>query len=122
MRRTPFGQKTTQRWQAEKEQMVAFEQLLFLHRVTFWHDYDARRSKKGWPDYALFGEGWHAFVELKATSPTTGRRGKVTAEQWQWKTIIEQGGAEWRTFTLPDDLDDVNDWLREKTGREVTLT
>ena len=122
MRRSPIGQERTARYQAEQEQARAFEQLLSLHRVDYWHVNLPMRSKAGWPDYTLFGDSWHAWVELKAVSPTTGRKGKVSAEQWQWKAIIERGGGEWMTFTLPRDLEDANAWLRAKTGRQVTFT
>lgn len=121
LRAQPWAQESKARYQAEAEQAEIFEGLLLLHGVDFWHNHDPRRSRAGWPDYAIFGAGWLAFVELKAVSPNTGRRGRLSAEQLRYQRVIEEAGAEWRVFCLPPDLGDANAWLREKTGREVEL-
>jgi hypothetical protein len=62
-----------------------------------------------------------AFVELKATSAATGKRGRVSAAQRRYQASIEAAGGEWRTFCLPDDDRDVNAWLSAKTGRQVVF-
>ena len=98
-----------------------FERLLNLHRLDFWHDFRTdKRSIAGFPDYEIYGDGWIAWVELKARQ-ANGRRGKVSDAQHRYRESIERGGGEWRTFMLPDDFDAVNAWLKGKTGREVVF-
>lgn len=97
----------------------AWEQLLQLHRLDFWHNYSAQRSQPGWPDYTVFGDGWHAWVELKARNPVSGRRGKVSTDQLRYKETIEHGGGEWVTFLLPDQWHDVDLWLNLHTNRGI---
>ena len=116
-----WGGKRKASYQSEAEQARIFEQLLMLHRVDWWHVNLPMRSKAGFPDYCLFGDGWLAFAELKAVSVTTGRRGRLSAEQIRYRALIEGSGVEWRMFCLPPDLDEANDWLRAKTGVEVEL-
>lgn len=99
--------------------MQPFEALLSLHRLDFWHCTVAQMSQRGWPDYAIFGDKWLGFVELKARNPISNRRGKVDDGQRRYQRSIEQAGAEWRSFCLPDDWEDVDVWLNGHTGREI---
>lgn len=120
--RTAFGAKRRQSALDEAREARQFETLLLLHRLDFWHCNVAQRSQPGWPDYAIFGDQWLAFVELKATSSTTGRRGKVSAAQYRYKEAIEKAGGEWRTFCLPDDWEELHVWLRGHTGMAIYET
>lgn len=65
------------------------------------------------------GEGWLAFVELKARSLTTNRAGKVSPAQLRYKQSIETAGAEWVSFLLPDEWHDVDVWLNAKTDKGI---
>lgn len=121
-RRGPIGADKKTRNLEEKLQAVEFEKLLRWHRCDFWHCTVAQRSQAGFPDYVIFGDGWLAFVELKARSRVTGRAGKVSTFQERYKASIEAAGGEWRTWLWPDEMEETNAWLRAKTGREVEFT
>ncbi len=108
--------------QTETGYYPAWEDELRLFGCDFWHPTISQRSQPGWPDYVVLGEGWHAFVELKARSLATNRRGKVSAAQYRYRDSIEAAGGEWKTFTLPDDWADVDDWLNEKTGKGLVVS
>lgn len=118
MQNTGFGQRRRQR-RVEEGFYPTWEALLLLHRLDFWHCRVAQKSQPGWPDYVIFGDGWLAFVELKARR-ANGRAGKVTVDQERYKASIEAAGAEWRTWLLPDEWKEIKAWLRGKTGREIT--
>lgn len=90
-----------------------------LHGLDFWHCTVAQRSQPGWPDYAVFGNGWTVFVELKARSLLTGRRGKVSTAQERYKASIERGGNEWRSWCLPDDWNEVDTFLNARTNKGI---
>src|SRR3990167_10521574 len=96
----------------------AFEGTLRLHHLDWWHNTIAQRSQPGWPDYTIFGDKWHAWVELKARQ-ANGRRGKVSDDQERYKDSIEASGGEWKTFLLPDQWPEVDDWLCAHTGKEI---
>ena len=119
MKVSPIGATKRTNYQAEAEQARTFEELLNLHRLDFWHPTISQRSQPGWPDYAIFGRGWLAFVELKARSPATNRRGVVSVAQRRYQASIEAAGAEWCTFCLPDDFDELDSWLNERTGHDI---
>jgi len=120
--RRPIGAEKKSRNLEEKTQAVAFEQLLGLHRLDYWHCTVAQRSQAGFPDYVIFGTGWLGFVELKARSRTTGKAGKVSAAQYRYKEAIEKAGGDWRTFLWPDEMDETNAWLKARTHRDVVFT
>ena len=117
MNRTPLGAAKRARQRTEEGFYPAFEDLLRLHHLDWWHNTIAQRSQPGWPDYTIFGDGWHAWVELKARSPITNRRGKVDAGQERYRASIEASGGEWMSFCLPDDWHDVDVWLNGHTRR-----
>lgn len=119
MAASPIGEKKRAMVRTEEGLYPAWEQLLNLHRLDYWHNTIAQRSQPGWPDYTVFGDGWHAWVELKARSTTTGRMGKVSPAQLRYKETIERGGGEWVMFLLPDDWDRVDEWLNAKTGKDI---
>lgn len=106
-----------QQWEAARA--VEFERLLNLHECDYWHCTIAQRSQAGFPDYVVLGKGWHSFVELKARNLETNRRGKLSPAQLRYKTAIEAAGAEYRYFTLPDDWDEVDLWLNNKTRKDI---
>lgn len=120
LHRSPIGQKRRASERAETRVYgPALEELLHLHRLDFWHDTISQRSQPGWPDYTIFGDGWHAWLELKVRSPLTGRRGKVSDAQRRYQASIERGGGEWVSFVLPDDYDELDAWLNLKTGHSI---
>lgn len=97
----------------------AWEQLLNLHRLDYWHCRVAQASQPGWPDYCVMGDGWLAFVELKARIPVSGKAGKLSPAQMRYRASLEAAGAEYKLFTLPGDWPAVEDWLTGHTGRVV---
>ena len=119
MKRTPMGEKKRAAVQWEAAYARSLEDLLQLHRLDFWHCTVSQRSQPGFPDYAIFGDGWLAFLELKARAGKTKKAGTVSVAQERYKAAIERAGGEWRTFLLPDDWGDVDVWLNSKTGRGI---
>ena len=83
------------------------ERLLGLHHLDYWHCTVAQRSQPGWPDYAVFGSGWLAFVELKARREDNSK-GKVSVAQERYRDAIRLAGGEWCSFLLPDQWEDVD--------------
>jgi hypothetical protein len=65
--------------------------------VSWYHPFFSRRSAAGWPDLALCGP--HGFItrELKT------ERGKLTAGQARWGSMLRQAGISWDVWR-PDDL------------------
>lgn len=128
LRRSPIGVKKRAMVQTELNSYPAFEALLALHKLDYWHNTISYASLSsgyklstvaGWPDYTIFGDGWHAWVELKARSPVTNRRGKVSLEQRRYQTSIERSGGEWVSFCLPDDYPELDAWLNARTGHDI---
>jgi hypothetical protein len=122
MKRTAIGAKRRAMVQTELGFYPVFEGLLRLHGCDYWHCVTAQTSQPGWPDYAIFGYGWHAFVELKATSIATGRHGKLSADQERWRDTIRDAGAEYHMFLLPGDWPLIEDWLNGHTGKDIKGT
>lgn len=120
--RRPIGEGAKKREQAEAKQAREFEKLLMWHRCDFWHCTVAQASQPGYPDYTIFGDGWHAWVELKARAEGSRRAGVVSVTQRRYKASIEASGGEWRSFLWPDQMKETNDWLNAKTGRGVVFT
>lgn len=117
LKRSTWGSKRRAGYAAEADQARIFEQLLLLHGLEWWHVNLPMRSRAGFPDYEIYGDGWIAWVELKARSPLTGKVGKLTSEQRAFHARIERGLGEVQVFRLPDDWDDVDAWLNAKTGK-----
>ena len=130
LRRSPIGEKVRQRVQHEAIQATALEGnktrlgLFDLHKVDWLHISTPQRDKgtlrAGHPDYLLLGDGWHAFLEIKARDDK-GRMGRTRANQYAFHRKLQRAGAEVWIAHLPDDLDDVNLWLRVKTGIVVGI-
>ena len=117
--RKAIGEAKRQNQQHEAARAVEFERLLNLHGLDYWHCTVAMRSQPGFPDYAIFGDGWHAFCELKARNPENNRKGRLSPGQERYKAAIEASGAEYRWFLLPDDWDAVDEWLNDHTGKDI---
>ena len=127
LRRSPIGADRRANVQHEAQQAKALEGdstrlgLFDLHRVDWLHfanvRYDRGSLKSGFPDYFLMGEGWLAFLEIKARDVVrNGRPGKLSAAQHGFHAKLRAAGADVITALLPDDLQVVNLWLRAKTG------
>ena len=117
-KRAPIGEPKRTQVRAEEAFYPTFEDLLRAHRLEWWHNTVAQRSQPGWPDYSVFGDGWLAFVELKARQ-VSGRAGKVSEAQRRYQRAIERAGGEWKSFLLPDQWHDVDIWLNGHTGRDI---
>lgn len=117
-RKQAIGEAKRTQQRIEEGLYPVFEDLLRLHRLSWWHNTIAQRSQPGWPDFTIFGMGWHAWVELKARR-YDGRAGKASVAQLRYKNDIEQGGGEWKLFLLPDDWGEIDAWLNERTGHDI---
>lgn len=111
----------------EENYYPAFEALLGKHDCTFFHPTTnqltrKRVGQKGWVDYTILGIGWHAFCELKAVNLDTGRKGKLDSDQERYRDEIILAGGEWRSFLLPNDWAEVEDWLNSHTGKNIRGT
>lgn len=67
-------------------------------KLTWHHETDSRRSKPGFPDLVVVGNGV-VFVEVKTQS------GRLSLEQALWVNTLRQAGAEvhvWRPDQWPE--------------------
>ena len=131
LKRTGIGVKVKTRVQHEAAQARALEGtpdrlgLFQLHHVDWIHTGTPQRDtgtlKAGQPDYFIIGDGWSAWLEIKARDPVTRRIGRLQANQRSFHDKLRNAGHEVWTVWLPDDLEKVNLWLRSKTGIVVEL-
>lgn len=131
LRRSAIGDQQRVRVQSEQQQARVLEGtsdrlgLFSLHRVDWHHVSSPMRDKgtlkAGFPDYLLLGEGWLAFLEIKARNAATGKLGKLSASQHRYHAKLKEAGVEVWTAYLPDDLGAINAWLAAKTGRQVAI-
>ena len=129
--RKPWGEKRKQAQQWEAQHNTALEGttkrlgLFSLHHVDWLHISTPQRDtgtlKQGHPDYMLMGKDWLAFLETKGKNMETGRMGGLRANQRRFHERLAECGAEVWTARLPDDLQEVNLWLRSKTGIIVNV-
>lgn len=129
--RLGIGEPKKQRVQWERQQATTLEGtttrlgLFQLHKVDFVHFETVKDSKgtlkAGFPDYFLLGADWFAFLEIKARNKETNRAGRLDDRQREFHARLTDAGCEVWTALLPDDLEKVNLWLREKTGIVVEL-
>ena len=98
----------------EKELQDAIIDWATLFGWTIQHNYDSRRALPGWPDLVLgrrhdYGanlpDASVLFWELKTA------KGKVTALQENWLTMLDLAGCEARVIR-PDDLEWAIDRLK----------
>ncbi len=68
-----------------------------LYGVAWYHPYLSHRSAAGWPDLALCGASGFITRELKT------ERGRLTADQQRWGSMLRQAGIDWDVWR-PDDL------------------
>jgi hypothetical protein len=74
-------------------------ELCKLLGVSWYHPYFSRRSAAGWPDLALCGKQGFMTRELKT------ERGRLTADQQRWGSMLREAGVSWDVWR-PDDLRD----------------
>jgi hypothetical protein len=67
----------------------------WLH-LTWFHDYDPKRNRPGFPDLVIAGPGGHLFAELKT------EYGDLSPDQVTWKYVLLGGGATWRLWRPSD--------------------
>jgi len=67
-----------------------------MHSVAWYHPYFSRRSAAGWPDLALCGANGFITRELKT------ERGKLTADQQHWGSMLRQAGISWDVWRPAD--------------------
>lgn len=119
MRTSPIGAKKRVMVQTEKTFYPTVERLLLLHGCDFWRCESNQRSQPGFPDYEIYGEGWHAWLEVKARSLATGRAGKLSPGQLRYKASIERGNGEYVHYLLPDEWALLENWLSFHTGKDI---
>lgn len=126
LKRSPIGEKRRVAVQWEAQHATSLEGtstrlgLFQLHHVDWLHIAmpirDKGTLKDGHPDYLLIGSNWHAFLEVKGRNMETRRMGRMQANQHTFHQKLKDAGAEVWTAYLPDDLQRINLWLRDKTG------
>lgn len=132
LRRSPFGQKKRTTMQHELQQSLALEGtkdrlgLFDLHKVDWMHCVTPRTDKgslrAGFPDYLLLGADWLAFLEIKhGRLPGVKGIGKLSPAQRAFHARLGAAKADVMTAWLPEDLQQVNLWLRAKTGIHVDI-
>ena len=93
------------------KEKLFMQSVIDLATVLGWahfHVFDSRRSDSGWPDVVLAKPPRLLAVELK------GPRGRLTAEQERWLSLLASCGVEthvWRSGT--DTLRDIADVLTQ---------
>ena len=99
--------------------------LFSLHHLDWLHIETPQRDKgtlkSGHPDYLLIGDGWCAYLEIKAHDKLTGYMGRLKANQRSFHEKLTAAGQEVFVAWLPDDLAKLNAWLEPKTGRSVNI-
>lgn len=81
---------------SEQALQAAVIQMCRMFGIEWYHTYDSRRSKKGFPDLVLCGSRL-LYRELKT------QVGKLTAEQEKWGTRLRSAGQSWDVWR-PEDL------------------
>lgn len=76
----------------EAQLQSAVLRLCTLLGLSAYHTHDSRRSQPGFPDLVIAGPSGSMFRELKTV------RGRVSAEQEQWLTVLRAGGADARVW------------------------
>ncbi len=114
--RKPIGAAKREIHLVETSFYPTVEGLFRLHHLDFHHVTVAQASQPGWPDYTVFGDGWHGWLEIKAIR-ANGRPGKLDPAQERWRDTIIKGGGEWHCFTLPTDGKVLEVYLTGHTGR-----
>ena len=71
----------------------------------YYHTYDSRKSKEGFPDVVLVKPPRLLFVELK------GPRGKATAEQKYWIDQLRRVSGVHASFVWPSGFSDLLEGL-----------
>jgi len=89
----------------EKQWQQQVIDLAHLFGYRTYHTYLSIRSRKGWPDLALFRPGRFLLVELKTD------KGKVSAAQVEMLADLEAAGVECHIFR-PSDFDRVMEVLK----------
>ena len=133
MKRSAIGAKQKARVQWEQIQAKTLEGtsdrlgLFQLHHLDWVHFETVKTSrgtlKAGFPDYYLMGVDWDAYLEIKARNLETGKMSSgMSPAQYTFHDKLKAVGAEVWTAYLPDDLQAVNLWLRERTGVVCEVT
>lgn len=118
--KAPIGEAKRVTKHNEVEFYPAFERFMGLHRLDWWHCTVAQASQPGYPDYTIWGDGWHAWVELKARQ-ANNKAGTLSTAQKRYRASIERGAGEYMTFLLPDDIKPMEAWFTSHTGRVVAF-
>lgn len=89
----------------ERDFQRAVTDLLYICGWSWYHVYDSRRSRHGWPDLAIWRPGRFALRELKTD------KGHLTP--WQQATLhdLREAGVDvavWR----PAQWDEIERWIR----------
>ena len=83
-----------ERSKAEADWQRDIERLAQANGFYVWHVNNPQASKAGFPDLLLIRERV-VWVELKAKSTTTNKRGKLSPEQEMWRDMLRAAGQEW---------------------------
>lgn len=127
MRRSPIGSKRKTRVQHELNESKALEGtsdrlgLFQLHHVDWFHNEQPQRDrgtlKEGVPDYLIIYKGWLGWLEIKSSKA----KGRLSAGQLKFHALLREAGQEVWTAYLPEDLEEINQWLKKQTGVSANI-
>ncbi len=80
----------------ERSLQASITELCQLLGVAWYHTYDSRRSKRGWPDLVLCGPRGFLTRELKTES------GQLTDDQASWGRMLAVVGISWDVWRPAD--------------------
>lgn len=85
----------------------------WLH-LTWHHETDSRKSKKGFPDLVIVGIGGVAFLELKS------EKGKVRPDQQEWIDALKMAqGGHVAYIVRPSQWEGVRHMLHRLAGKPL---
>jgi hypothetical protein len=80
----------------ERSLQASITELCQLLGVAWYHTYDSRRSKRGWPDLVLCGSRGFLTRELKTEA------GQLTDDQASWGRMLKAVGISWDVWRPAD--------------------
>src|SRR5215831_5283134 len=80
----------------ERQLQGAVIDLCELYGIAWYHTYDSRNSKPGWPDLALCGPRGFMLRELKT------EQGTLSSDQDEWGFLLRNVGVDWDVWRPAD--------------------
>jgi len=80
----------------ERSLQASITELCQLLGIAWYHTYDSRRSRRGWPDLVFCGSRGFMTRELKAET------GHLTDAQAEWGRMLTAVGVSWDVWRPAD--------------------